>query len=134
VTTLPFVDEHGLTFRADEGEVWPALVGYVTALTRSRHRLLSRLLGTVPESGFEIVATAPHEEVTLVGRHRFASYRLVFRVGSEREQVRVTADTFASFPGLRGRVYRILLMRTRAHQVATRRMLREIRRRALRTA
>ncbi len=130
MSVLPFVDEHGLTVRADEAQTWPAVVGYATALSRSRHRVLSRLLGTVPESGFEIVATRPHEELTLAGRHRFATYRLVLRVGADGGRARITADTFARFPGWKGRLYRTLLLRTRAHQVATTLMLRQIGRRA----
>jgi hypothetical protein len=133
MSVLPFVDEYGLTVQTGEEQAWPAVVGYATALSRSRHRVLSRLLGTVPESGFEIVATRPHEELTLAGRHRFATYRLVFRVAPVGGRVRVTADTFARFPGVRGRVYRALLMHTRAHRVATTRMLREIGRRAERS-
>ena len=130
MSVLPFVDEHGLTVRADEQEIWPAVVGYATALSRSRHRVLSRLLGTVPQSGFEIVATRPHQDVTLAGRHRFATYRLVLGVATDHAEARITADTFARFPGLRGRLYRVLLMRTHAHQVVTRHMLRQIGRRA----
>jgi hypothetical protein len=130
MTALPFVDEHGLRVRADEDETWPAVVGYATALSRTGHWVLSRLLGTVPESGFTIVETRPHRELTLAGRHRFATYRLVFRVAPDGPGARVTADTFARFPGLGGWVYRVLLLRTHAHQVATQRMLREIRRRA----
>ncbi len=130
MTTLPFVDEHGLMVRAGEDETWPAVVGYATALSRTGHGVLSRLLGTVPESGFTIIDTRPHRQLTLAGRHRFATYRLVFRVAPEGPGARVTADTFARFPGLRGRLYHALLMRTHAHQVATQRMLREIRRRA----
>ncbi len=134
MSALPFVDEYGLTVRAREDEIWPVVVGYATALSRTRHRVLSRLLGAVPESGFEIIATRPHEEVTLEGRHRFATYRLVFRVRSDGGAALVTADTFAQFPGVKGRLYRAVLMGTRAHRIATTRMLREIQRRAVRTS
>ena len=64
MTALPFVDVHGLMVRADEDETWPAVVGYATALSRTGHGVLSRLLGTVPESGFTIVETRPHRELT----------------------------------------------------------------------
>ncbi len=133
MSTLPFVDEHALTVRAAEEETWPALVGYATALSRSGHPVLSRLLGTVPASGFEIVETRPHRDVTLAGRHRFATYRLVLGVAPDGTGARLTAGTYARFPGVRGRMYRALLMRTGAHPVATRRMLREIGRRVRRT-
>ena len=130
MSVLALVDEHELTVRATEAETWPEVVRFATQMTKSRHRLLSPLLGTSPASGFEIVETVPNREVVLAGRHRYATYRLVLRVTTDSRQTRITAATFARFPGRTGRLYRALLLHTHGHQLATRRMLHQIRTRA----
>lgn len=85
--------------------------------------------------GFRVVrAEAPHE-LALEGEHRFSRYALTFRVddlGPGRSRVR--AETRAAFPGLKGATYRALVIGTRVHVLAVRRMLGAIRRRAERTA
>ena len=58
----------------------------------------------------------------LRGRHRFSSYALVFLI----EPGRVRAQTYAEFPGVKGRVYRALVIGSGAHGVVTRRLLRRI--------
>jgi hypothetical protein len=127
---LPFVDEHAVTVRADIDDTWRAVVAYATALSGTDHPLLSRVLGTRPRSGFEIADADTPYVLALTGRHRFATYRLLFRVTPSAGGARLGAQTFARFPGLRGRVYRSLLMGTRGHQIATRSMLRRIEQRA----
>ncbi len=66
----------------------------------------------------------------LGGRHRFSTYRLTFRVEPEGDGSRLHAITYAAFPGLHGRAYRAMLMRSTGHRRATQRMLRTITRRA----
>lgn len=127
VSDLPFVDEHELTTHAVADDTWAAVERYANAMAHSRRRVLSRVLGTEPASGFEIVGRQPRHEIALAGRHRFATYRLVFRVAPDGGRARIVADTFAVFPGLRGRLYRTLLLHTRGHQMATRLMLHRIR-------
>lgn len=131
-TSLPLVDEHVVTVLADADDAWRAVVGYATALGNAGHPVLSRVLGTRPRSGFEIEDTDAPYVLALTGRHRFSTYRLVFRVTPVPGGVRLQADTFARFPGVRGRVYRSLLMGTHGHQLATRGMLRRIGARAVR--
>jgi hypothetical protein len=92
--------------------------------------VLSLLLGTVPRSGFEVVATAPPREVVLGGHHRFSTYRLVFRVEPDDERSRLSALTYATFPGLHGRAYRTGLMLSTGHRRATEHMLGTVARRA----
>lgn len=76
----------------------------------------------------------PPDRLTLVGRHRFARYQLAFDLTDAAEgTTHLRATTHAEFPGLRGRAYRALVIGTRAHLVATTRILRAIRRRALRS-
>ena len=68
------------------------------------------------------------------GRHRFARYELTFRVDPlDDGTCRVRARTSASFPGLRGRAYRALVIGTRGHVLVVRRMLGATRHRAERT-
>jgi hypothetical protein len=70
-------------------------------------------------------------ELALAGRHRFSVYLLSFRLedaGSGR--TRLVAETRAAFPGLKGSVYRALVIGTRMHVVVTRRILSATKRRA----
>ncbi len=69
--------------------------------------------------------------LSLAGRHRFSRYVLDFRVEPDGDGGSVvTAVTYADFPGPRGAVYRTLVVGSRGHVLAVRRMLTGIRRRA----
>ena len=128
---LPYVDTHRLRVAAPREEVWRAARAWVTtSLTSEGGSLFTRLLGTVPASGFAVTEEVPGERIELAGRHRFSRYRLVFETGDLPEGGTVLAAvTYAAFPGPHGRVYRVLVIDSRAHVVATRLMLRAIRRR-----
>ncbi len=126
--------------------MWPALLEVVTrGFTRPGMATYARLVGsehwsaggprplrvgsTLP--GFQVVATVPGSELALAGRHRFSSYSLTFRVddaGPGRSRLR--AESRAAFPGLTGRAYRLLVVGSRGHVVAVRRLLAAVRRRA----
>lgn len=76
--------------------------------------------------GFAITELdAPHR-VVLRGRHRFSDYQLAFHVEPTPTGSRVTAESRAVFPGFAGDVYRLLVIGTRLHILAVRRMLRTI--------
>ena len=93
---------------------------------------LARILGTEPRAGFEIEREVPRQQLSMAGRHRFSRYRLVFELSDVADgATQLSARTYAEFPGLRGRVYRALVIGTRAHVVATKQILRSIRRTAL---
>jgi len=126
VSDLPFVDEHSRRVAATPERTWQELERYVGRLTTSSHRLLFRVLGTVPRSGFEVAESDPPREVELSGRHRFSTYRLVFRVEAEGDGSRLHALTYAEFPGLRGRAYRTVLMVSTGHRRATENMLKNV--------
>ena len=127
---LPFVDEHVRVVRAGQDRTWTALQEYVDGLTTASHGVLSRILGTVPRSGFEVVEIDPPREIVLGGRHRFSTYHLVFRVDPDDDRSRLSARTYAAFPGLHGLAYRTGLMLTTGHRRATQHMLRAIARTA----
>jgi hypothetical protein len=120
---LPFVDEYSRVVRATQARTWEALQVYVDRLAASSHGVLSVVLGTVPRSGFEVVETDPLHELVLGGRHRFSTYRLVFRNEPEGEGSRLHAGTYAVFLGVHGRAYRTMLMVSTGHRRAVERML-----------
>jgi hypothetical protein len=69
--------------------------------------------------------------LALEGRHRFSRYALTFRIDDLGDGAsRLRAETRAEFPGARGSVYRALVIGTRGHTLATRRMLNSVGRRA----
>jgi hypothetical protein len=143
---LPHVDEHAAIVAADRATTWEALLrvveGTVSAGGASR---FASVLGcadteasgprplapgsTVP--GFHVsVADAP-AELALEGSHRFSRYALVFRLDElDGGRTRLRAETRAEFPGLKGGVYRGLVIGTRMHVLATRRILGTTKRRA----
>jgi hypothetical protein len=111
---------------------WTALEQYVAALLRrTENGVFTKLLGTEPRAGFEVTERVPPDRLGLAGRHRFARYQLTFDLSDAEEgAMSLHATTHAEFPGLRGRVYRTLVIGTRLHVVATTGILRSIRRRA----
>jgi len=128
---LPFIDTHALVVDAPREAVWAGLLDYVERSLRiDRVGPLATLLGTEPRPGFAVVASEPRERLTLAGRHRFSRYRLVFALEeTPGGATRLSAHSYALFPGLHGRLYRLLVIDSRVHVLATRRLLREIGRR-----
>ncbi len=146
---LPHIDEHAVEIAASPAAVWPALsrvaAGSFGSPATSR---VARLLGcadvessgprpletgsTFP--GFHVEAGEPSEILALAGSHRFSDYALIFRldeIGNQRTRLR--AETRATFPGLKGGVYRALVIRTRGHVLVTRRLLGAVKQRAERS-
>jgi hypothetical protein len=142
LTLLPFIDEHTQEVAAPPGKTWTALTR--GAFGGSGAGTFARLLGceetaltgapgevgsTVP--GFRVRHAERPRKLELEGRHRFSNYELDFEIedlGGGRSLLR--AITHAEFPGLRGRIYRGLVIGSRGHVLATRRLLRAIARRA----
>ena len=131
----PFVDEHAVEVEAPAGTVWAALEAYARDSLRlgPRHPL-GLLLGTEPRAGFAEVARDPGRQLGLAGRHRFSRYRLTFVLTERGGATRLAARTHAAFPGIHGRLYRAAVIGSGAHAVATRGILRAVRRRALAAA
>ncbi len=130
---LPFVDEHQIRIPASRDHVWSTLRRYVDrSLGIGARNPLAWVLGTEPRAGFEIEREVPRQQLSMAGRHRFSRYRLVFELSDVADgETRLSARTYAEFPGLHGRVYRALVIGTGAHVVATNQILRSIRRAAL---
>ena len=139
---LPWVDEHATELDATPAVAWPALLRTVERITAGRAApSYARAVGcadteaggprplevgsTVP--GFHVAEMTPERLLDLRGSHRFSDYALVFRLeplGGVR--TRLIAETRAEFPGLKGRAYRALVIGTRLHVVAIRRVQRGV--------
>jgi hypothetical protein len=136
---LPHIDEHSLVVEAGREATWQALgrvvEGSVAAGGAPR---VARLLGCADIAasgprplaagsalpGFHVATAEVPAELALAGSHRFSSYALVFRLDElDQGRTRIRAETRAEFPKLKGAVYRALVIGTRLHVLATRRIL-----------
>lgn len=139
------MDEHEVAASASPEEVWAALPGALRdAFDRSRAHWLARILGCEGEgcageldsaptetlAGFHVTSTDPPREVTLEGRHKFSRYRLAFEIEPAGPGARIRAITHAEFPGVRGALYRAMVVGSGGHRIVTSRILRSIARRA----
>jgi len=146
---LTRIDEHSILVAATRDRTWKGLLETtersVGAAGASRY---ARLLGcedveaggprplapgsTIP--GFHVESASEPAELALAGGHRFSDYGLIFRLEEAGEgRTRVRAETRADFPGLRGQAYKTLVIRSRGHVLAVRRILSATRRRAERS-
>ena len=128
---LPFIDEHAVALAVPREQAWDAVERTVQrTLLAKEGGVLRTVLGVDPPAGFGVVGRTPPERLELAGRHRFSRFRLVFAVDEAGAGSRVRALTYAVFPGVRGQVYKTLVIRSRGHVLATRHLLGMIRRRA----
>lgn len=130
---LSYIDEHAIRIDAPRGQVWASLRRYVDAVLRSAERNpLGAVLGTRPRAGFAVERIGPEQRLSLTGRHRFSRYKLVFELDDDcGGTTRLRAQTYADFPGVRGRIYRALVIGTRGHVLATNHVLRSVKRRVV---
>jgi hypothetical protein len=146
IESLPVVDEHSVSISASAEQAWDALLATLaqgfsnTATGRAAARRLGcipcdakgepdRIGSTIP--GFIVTRAIPPAVLALMGEHRYSRYALVFRI-TERDDapLLLSAETRAEFPGRSGTAYRTLVIGTRGHVLATRSLLRAIRRSA----
>ncbi|WP_419705852.1 SRPBCC family protein [Promicromonospora sp. NFX87] len=80
--------------------------------------------------GFKVTTADPPTEIVLDGVHRFSVYTLTFRVVATDAGTRLEAHSDATFPGALGAIYRLLVIDSRFHKLATRSIVTRIRRRA----
>jgi len=143
--SLPEVDVATVDVAAPTEDVWAALLAVVDRTGSGPARAYARAVGCVPAAadgprplgegstipGFAVERAEPGRELVLAGRHRFSRYALTFRLDPQAGQrTRVAAATRAAFPGVHGRAYRLLVIRSGGHAVAVGRILGSIRRRA----
>lgn len=143
---LPFVDAWSVDVEASPRTVWDTVLDsmpgpYGSLLLRlwamvwgadpaEANGLASHVLGA-ERPGLAVCEVVPPATYALTGRHRFARYQVVFRIdqrGATRS--RLTAETFADFQGPAGRLYRAVVIGSRAHALAVRATLHLIRIRA----
>ena len=142
---LPLLDEHAVVAHAQPPAVWAALL---STLERGFGRPLAaayaRAVGCEPAGdggprplavgstvpGFAVTRCDTSRELVLEGSHRFSTYALTFRLEPSAGTTRLTAESRAVFPGVTGRAYRLLVLRTGAHVVGVRGLLAGVRRKA----
>jgi hypothetical protein len=140
----PQLDEHETEIAAGVDDVWPALLdaldgGFSGTVARGYARMVGcadrSVSGPRPLAegstfpGFHVIEADPGRALVLEGRHHFSSYRLAFRleaIGPGRTRLR--AESRATFPGVHGRIYRLLVVSSGAHVASVRRLLSGIRR------
>lgn len=143
---LPHIDEHSAEIAAGAEAVWEALLRVVEGSFGSAATgRVARLLGCADVDaagprplatgsalpGFHVEAVERPRELALIGSHRYSDYALIFRLDElSEDRTRLRAETRATFPGLKGGVYRTLVIGTRGHVLVTRRLLGATRERA----
>lgn len=147
---LSFVDAWSIDIEAPPRVVWETLLGSVPGVRpgpllrvwaaawaadpRESNGLSAHVLGA-ERPGFAVAEVVAPVTYALAGQHRFARYQLVFRLAQPGGgHTRLTAETFASFPGTAGRLYRTLLITAKAHALTMWIIVRVLRRRAERAA
>ena len=143
---LPRIDEHAVRVRADPDRTWRAVLETFRSSGSAGGRVLASVLGAEPAStsgwdgdsprwramvpGFAVTdAERPHR-VALRGRHRFSEYAIVVRIEPTGEGSVCRLESRGAFPGPHGTVYRLLVVGSRGHVLAVRRLLDSMRRRA----
>ncbi|HEX6335453.1 MAG TPA: nuclear transport factor 2 family protein [Jiangellaceae bacterium] len=142
VTALPYIDDHDVLIAASPAAVWRHLIIAVGWSGRAVSAV-APLLGAVPRRasgdplaegstvpGFRVREAVPGDRLVLAGHHRFSEYALVYTLAEEPGGTRLRARTHARFPGLRGELYRTVVIRSGGHRVLVRRILRGVRRAA----
>jgi hypothetical protein len=143
---LPHVDEHSTVVDTGTEATWAALLhaaeGSFASPPTAR---IAGLLGCADTAasgprplapgsafpGFHVEAAEPQRQLALAGSHRFSEYALIFRLeGQGENRTLLRAETRAEFPGIKGGAYRALVIGTRGHVLATRRILAAVKRRA----
>jgi hypothetical protein len=104
----PYIDDHARTIGATPEHVWAAVVRFFGGDGR----------------WFTVATAEPPRRLVLRGSHWFSIYELRFDLEPlEPGQTLLRATTFAAFPGITGRLYRMLVIGTRGHVLAVRRLL-----------
>ncbi|MDR7384421.1 SRPBCC family protein [Promicromonospora iranensis] len=135
-----YQDVRAVTLTAPPDVVWRAVLDQVEVLGQPSWYV--RLIGcrdsqpagprplaagsVVP--GFRVATADPPSRLVLDGVHRFSVYTLTFRLVPTDAGTRLEAHTDATFPGALGALYRLLVIESRIHKLATRTIVTRIRR------
>jgi hypothetical protein len=136
---LPYVDEHIAVVEAGATATWDGLLRVAeSSVSSGAAPRYARLVGCADVvaagprplaegsalPGFHVATAEAPRELALAGSHRFSNYALVFHLDElDSGRTRVRAETRAEFPGLKGSIYRAMVIGTRIHVLVTRRML-----------
>ena len=127
---LPFIDEHSVVADAPLEAAWDAVHASFTRRLKGVALRYALLVGA-PDGRPFLVDTAERPGLLrLVGSHRFSRYALTFTFEPLGDRTQLTARTEAAFPGLAGQIYRTAVIRSGAHRVLTRAMIRRLAKRA----
>ncbi|MET0286805.1 MAG: hypothetical protein ABW352_20150 [Polyangiales bacterium] len=135
-----FLDDIAVPLRASPERTWDALLELWGRDALSP--VLARVLGCSPSArssgwsgavgdtlpGFGVRRAEPGRLLELHGRHRFATYTLVFELASGK----LHARSYADFPGV-GVLYRALVVGSGGHALVVGQMLRRVVMRSART-
>lgn len=143
---LPFIDTHTVHVRVSPDVVYEALWRSLQHSFGGRAaRVYGRLVTCQPATGnhtpqpepgmsrfigFEVIAAEVPMRLHLAGAHHFSTYRIEFELSPTASGTTLAATTLAAFHGVRGRLYRAMVIGSRGHVLATRGMLRAVARRA----
>ena len=129
--TLPFIDEHSVVADVGADRLWDAVHRSFTRPLTGITRRYAEAVGA-PEGRPFVVARAERPDLLgLVGEHRFSRYALTFTFTElAPDRTLLTARTDAAFPGVAGQLYKTAVIRSRAHRVLTRAMIRRLAKRA----
>jgi hypothetical protein len=115
---LPYIDEHAITVPADRATTWHAVLRTICSNPADPE--------TVP-FGFVLDVAEQPDRFACKGRHWFSVYKLIFLLSDDPAGgTRVVAQTWAAFPGIKGMIYRALVIGSGGHRVVVRIMLRRI--------
>ena len=127
MSNLPFVDRLSIEIDAPATTAWSALVDSVAKASRSKAPLA--VGATLP--GFSVVTLSEPAHLGLAGSHFFARYTLEAEISAiDDRRCRLSAITHAVFSGLKGALYRALVIGSGGHVVVVNQLLRIIKRRA----
>jgi hypothetical protein len=122
---LPYIDEHVITVDANRADTWSALLMLWCEDREDKQEPHDPAAVRIPF--FSLEETMPMHRLALTGRHLFAVYRLVFELDDQAPgRTRLAARSWADFPGVHGKVYRVLVVGTGGHRIAVRRLLKHI--------
>lgn len=136
----PHIDDHLRTVRASPERTWSALLAVVQhSMGRPLPAMLVSAWGLNPPRrsgdwdrpalgasipGFAVAEVDAPRLLVLRGRHRFSRYELRFTIAAAGpDQVDLGACSSGEFPGVFGAIYRGLVIGSRGHVLAVRRLL-----------